>query len=59
MRFKYASLTTFISKQWFVLLFNINHFITFLANRKSGSNRSDEVLSLFRGLLNPIQVFTA
>ncbi|XP_028161560.1 diacylglycerol kinase epsilon isoform X1 [Ostrinia furnacalis] len=26
------------------------------ANRKSGSNRSDEVLSLFRGLLNPIQV---
>lgn len=27
-----------------------------LANPKSGSNRSDEVLSLFRGLLNPIQV---
>lgn len=27
-----------------------------LANRKSGSNRGDEVLSLFRGLLNPIQV---
>ncbi|XP_059047110.1 diacylglycerol kinase epsilon [Achroia grisella] len=27
-----------------------------LANRKSGSNRSDEVLSIFRGLLNPIQV---
>ncbi|XP_052759413.1 diacylglycerol kinase epsilon [Galleria mellonella] len=26
------------------------------ANRKSGSNRSDEVLSIFRGLLNPIQV---
>lgn len=26
------------------------------ANRKSGSNRSDEVLSLFRGLLNPVQV---
>ncbi|CAK1547185.1 unnamed protein product [Leptosia nina] len=26
------------------------------ANRKSGSNRSDEVLSLFRGLLNPLQV---
>ncbi|KAI8435967.1 hypothetical protein MSG28_004126 [Choristoneura fumiferana] len=25
------------------------------ANRKSGSNRSDEVLSLFRGLLNPVQ----
>ncbi|XP_035433057.1 diacylglycerol kinase epsilon isoform X2 [Spodoptera frugiperda] len=27
-----------------------------VANPKSGSNRSDEVLSLFRGLLNPIQV---
>ncbi|XP_068631981.1 diacylglycerol kinase epsilon isoform X2 [Battus philenor] len=27
-----------------------------LANRKSGSSRSDEVLSIFRGLLNPIQV---
>lgn len=27
-----------------------------IANRKSGSNRSDEILSLFRGLLNPIQV---
>ncbi|KAJ8728141.1 hypothetical protein PYW08_016526 [Mythimna loreyi] len=27
-----------------------------LANPKSGSNRSDELLSLFRGLLNPIQV---
>ncbi|GBP41964.1 Diacylglycerol kinase epsilon [Eumeta japonica] len=27
-----------------------------LANRKSGSNRSDEVLSIFRGILNPIQV---
>ncbi|KAM3964376.1 diacylglycerol kinase epsilon [Aphomia sociella] len=27
-----------------------------IANRKSGSNRSDEVLSIFRGLLNPIQV---
>ncbi|KAL4712319.1 hypothetical protein ACJJTC_004081 [Scirpophaga incertulas] len=27
-----------------------------LANSKSGSNRCDEVLSLFRGLLNPIQV---
>ncbi|XP_030020496.2 diacylglycerol kinase epsilon [Manduca sexta] len=27
-----------------------------IANRKSGSNRGDEVLSLFRGLLNPIQV---
>ncbi|KAJ2946041.1 hypothetical protein O0L34_g4960 [Tuta absoluta] len=26
------------------------------ANRKSGSNRNDEVLSIFRGLLNPIQV---
>ncbi|XP_060802764.1 diacylglycerol kinase epsilon isoform X3 [Amyelois transitella] len=26
------------------------------ANRKSGSNRSDEVLSIFKGLLNPIQV---
>ncbi|CAH2037476.1 unnamed protein product, partial [Iphiclides podalirius] len=26
------------------------------ANRKSGSSRSDEVLSIFRGLLNPIQV---
>ncbi|KAG7302663.1 hypothetical protein JYU34_012614 [Plutella xylostella] len=26
------------------------------ANRKSGGNQSDEVLSLFRGLLNPIQV---
>ncbi|XP_072932000.1 diacylglycerol kinase epsilon-like [Epargyreus clarus] len=26
------------------------------ANRKSGSNRTDEILSLFRGLLNPIQV---
>ncbi|XP_052740182.1 diacylglycerol kinase epsilon [Bicyclus anynana] len=26
------------------------------ANRKSGSNRSDEVLSIFRGLLNPLQV---
>ncbi|CAG9584645.1 unnamed protein product [Danaus chrysippus] len=30
-------------------------FIIF-ANRKSGSNRSDEVLSLFRGLLNPLQI---
>ncbi|XP_013169355.1 PREDICTED: diacylglycerol kinase epsilon [Papilio xuthus] len=27
-----------------------------LANRKSGSSRSDEVISIFRGLLNPIQV---
>ncbi|CAH2980291.1 unnamed protein product [Chilo suppressalis] len=26
------------------------------ANPKSGSNRSDEILSLFRGLLNPLQV---
>ncbi|XP_046959945.1 diacylglycerol kinase epsilon [Vanessa cardui] len=26
------------------------------ANRKSGSNRSDEVLSIFRGLLNPLQI---
>ncbi|CAH0723419.1 unnamed protein product, partial [Brenthis ino] len=25
-------------------------------NRKSGSNRSDEVISIFRGLLNPLQV---
>ncbi|XP_047517010.1 diacylglycerol kinase epsilon [Pieris napi] len=32
-----------------------NPLIVF-ANRKSGSNRSDEVLSLFRGLLNPLQV---
>ncbi|KAH9633377.1 hypothetical protein HF086_004091 [Spodoptera exigua] len=30
-----------------------------VANPKSGSNRSDEVLSLFRGLLNPIQAAVA